>query len=314
MSDRTYELAYGLTGQTFAIYPPEAIEGIPSSATCAVYAGDDSYDEDAEFSPSVTVDSVAVTFDAASGYSQTNRRRANLGATTGVTAGVAYLVANAYGQREIVTPLAVAAADYADMDADLAYDYASSDTLKGIRLTCTVDSTWVQEERSITPPGVPSYRVLWTYTIASKVRKHYTYLRVVRQIPKHNVTIADLRKYYDDLPYELEAGARGTGARGLIDAGWDDVRLDLLQAGYKPEQLRDTETVDKLVVFRTLALMARKGQLPSSRSADQLAREWEADYQRLYQGMVNAVLKVPIDVGGEGAIAREPIAQPWFRR
>lgn len=314
MTERTAEMIYGLTGQTFAIYPPEWSEGVPSSATCSVYEGEDGYDDTAEFSPAVTIDTVSTTVDAASGYSQTNRKKINLTATTSIAVGEFYLVGNAYGQRELVRVTKIASADYVEVDADLAYDYTTADTFKGVRMSATVDATWVATEANIIGPDVPSYRVRWAYTVNSIARRYYSYLRLVRQQATHGVTLATLRQYYHDLPAEEEAGSRGTQFRGLIDAAYGDVRQDVIRAGIKPDQIRDTETMSKLIVYRALALAARKGQLPGSRNPDAVAREWQAEYAALLASTVTAVLRIGVDQGTEGATTRSPIQQPWFSR
>jgi hypothetical protein len=292
VSDRTAEVIYGLTGQTLTTYPPEAIQGIPSAATCSVYLGERGNDETAEFSPAVTVDA----------------------ATTSIALGELYLVTNAASQSELVRPIGIASADYIDLDADLAYDYASGATFKGVSLTVTIDATWVADESKILTPDEPSYRVMWAYTLGSKSRRWWTYLRLARYASRHGVTIHTLRKYYADLPAEAEALNRGEAFAGLIDAAWGDVRSDLVRGGVQPEQVRDTETLGKLVVYRTFLLAARKGQLPGSRDPDTVAKEWQSEYDRLYASTVSAVLRLPVDQGTQGATTVVPVTQPWFTR
>src|SRR5688572_24765729 len=122
-------LIYGLTGQTFEVYPAMAEvvrDGAPASAaTYAVYRGTQSNDEAALFSGTATLDATSTTFDAASGYGQTNRNKASLTATTNVVVGRRYLATNALGQREVIVPRLIASADYIEAEEPLAYDYAN---------------------------------------------------------------------------------------------------------------------------------------------------------------------------------------------
>src|SRR3990167_7941596 len=136
MADRTRDVIYGLTGQIIDTYPPEGAEGVPSSATCSVFDGDRSSDDTADFTPTVTIDSVSTTVDVASGYSQTQHNKLSIAATTSIVVGRQYLAENTYGQREIVTPKYIASGDYLELENDLAYDYpVTTSTLKGIRMT-----------------------------------------------------------------------------------------------------------------------------------------------------------------------------------
>src|SRR3990167_5217862 len=102
--DRTFDAIYGVTGQVVEVYPPEADEGIPSSATASVFDGTRSLDETADFSPAVTIDSVSTTVDVASGYSESSRIKLSLAATTNIVIGRQYLLENTDQQREIATP------------------------------------------------------------------------------------------------------------------------------------------------------------------------------------------------------------------
>lgn len=315
MADRTVELVYNLTGQTVETYPPEWPEGVPSSASASVYDGTRSNDDTADFSPAVTVDPVSTTVDVASGYSQTNRKRLYVAATTNIVVGREYLLENTDGQKELVTPTRVVSGDYIDLESDLAYDYAiTTSTLKGLRMVFTVDAAWVATESNILDPSEQSYRVIWAYTVNSIVRRHYTYLRLVRQPSKHGVSIDSLKEYWPDLQSEEYAETRGQQFRYAIDAAYDRVRAEVISAGYRPEQIRDTEIVDELVRAKTFYVIASMGIAPSGRDVESFINQTREDYERLFNNTVNAVLKVAIDTGAEGNINPEPMRQVWFRR
>src|SRR5689334_9133267 len=93
-------LISGLTGQEVPFYPTAAAvlrDGAASAATYYVRGGTTSNDESAEFSGTATLDATSTTVDAASGYSQANRHKLNLTATTNIVVGRRYLVSNATG-------------------------------------------------------------------------------------------------------------------------------------------------------------------------------------------------------------------------
>lgn len=312
---RAIELVYNVTGQVVEMYPPEWSEGVPSSASCSVFEGEDSADDTAEFSPSVTVDSVSTTVDVASGYSQTNRRKMSIAATTSIVIGRQYLAENEKGQRELVTPNLIVSGDYIELEDDLKYDYAvTSSTLKGLRMSFTVDATWVADDTNILHPGRPPYRAVFAYTVNSIARRHYVYLRLVRQIFKTNVTIEDLKEYWPDLGYEESITVRGQQFAYAIEAATDRVRVDIISAGYKPDQFRDTEIVDELVRAKARHIIASMGLVPRGRDVEAFVQETMADYDRLFTRTVSGSLKAGIDVGTEGAISTKPLQTMWWGR
>jgi len=318
ITDRTAEITYGDTGQTVSIYPPEWTDGVPSSPTASVYQGELGNDDASEFSPTVTADGVSTTTATnAAGYSQSaqtgGRRRVTLTSTSGISVGTSYVLENAFGQRELVTPIAVTTT-YVDLDADLAYDYATSSTFKGCKLTFTVDATWVATLQKVLLPQVPSYRVLWRYTIASTARRRYTYLRLVRQASKHGVGIRHLRQYWPDISFEEDAAVRGQGYQYTCDAAFDQVRVDMMLSGVQPESVRDTEMVQQLVIAKVFDLLASVGKTPKGRAVESWVKECAARYQDLLARTVAVTLKVAVDQSTRGGISREPVGQLWLSR
>src|SRR5687768_5184822 len=120
-------LTYNVTGQVVSFFPPIAellANGAPTSAaTYKVYGGTQGNDETPKFTGTASLDAVATTVDAASGYSTTNRQKVNLTATTSITVGYRYLLENANGQRETVVVTYIASADYVLVEEPLCYDY-----------------------------------------------------------------------------------------------------------------------------------------------------------------------------------------------
>jgi len=288
-----------------------------------------SLDDGAEFSPTVTVDSVATTVDVASGYSQSNRRLLYVSDTASIAIGRFYRVANAAGQVELVKPVGIASGDYLTLEDDLAYDYAiTTSTLKGVRMTFPVDATWVADESNILGASVtadasdawdgdatrpnPAYKAVWTYTVNSIVRRHYSYLRLVRQPSRHNVTYKDLQRYLPEVLLEEYRDQRGLQCRDMIDAAWGEVRADIIGDGYRPEQIRDTELVNLLVTLRTVLRYASAGLAPDKRDPEQFIAQMSKEYTDRYARTI-ANLRVDIDQGDEGAATTEPARTLWFR-
>lgn len=312
--DQTREIIYGITGQVVETYPPEWLLGAPSSATAAVYAGDASNDDTSELAPTVTVDAVSTTADVASGYSQANRRRLYLTATANVTVGSRYRLANAAGQCEMAMPIGIAAGDYVTLAADLAYDYAIGSTLVGLRMYWTVDAAWVADSANVLATTSPSYRIIWAYTLASATRRHYTYARLVRQAFGHGVTLADLERVCPDISLDDPAAQRGRGMQWLIDSAAERVRADLITAGWKPEQPRDSELVDQLVIRAALWHFVRHRWIQGD-PLDMQVESMRKDYSSLLDSSIRCAVRMDVDADGlEGGSTTEPVQQLWFSR
>lgn len=330
MIERTADIIYGLTGQSVETYSPEWSEGAPSSATAVVWAGTASQDGTSEFTPTVTADATSLTVDTASGYSQANRRRLNVGSTSGASVGRLYLLDNGNGQRELVKPMSVVTNDFLDLEDDLAYDYASGvSTVTGLRLSFTIDPTWVVTESKLSGTSVigtvrnvttlltgqrrPSYKVIWAYSVNAIARRHYTYLRLVRQKAQHGVTVHDLKRYVPEIMLGDYKDARGNQARDLIDAAWDAVRGDILTEGHRPEQLRDTELLDQLVLRKAVYFAAWRGQVPAGWDAVAYAEQRRLDYEKFFARVFGG-MRIDVDQGKEGGATVEPFRPFFFKR
>lgn len=206
--DKRLALVYNLItpSQAFELYPPE---GVPSAAaTYSIWAGYRGDDETAEFSGTATADSFSQAVAAASGYSQTNRRRVNLGVTTGLVVGQLYILQNALGQSEVIQAAAISAASYVDAEYDLAYDYPqTTSTLKGFRQTFSPPNVFVQDESKLNAEDYP-YRLRWEYTVGGIARRMLQYFDLVRHAPRDGVVDEDLKDFWPDIAYLMEATRR----------------------------------------------------------------------------------------------------------
>lgn len=310
MDNRT-PLVYGLTGQTLEMYP---MEGVPSAAaTYSIWRGQDSNDATALFTGTATRDSTSQTITSASGYSQANRRKLNMTATTGLTVGRRYVVANALGQYENATVTAVSADVYAETSRDLAYDYAAAETstVKGFRQSFTIDPDFIADTSRLNDEAYP-YRVLWTYTVAGVVRKHWTYFDVVRGAWQHGVTIADLAAYWADVNYQGDRDDYGDQARKKIEAASQRVQMDLKNRGIDPNTVADGPVRDELVRNQVFCLYAREGKAPGGREPEAFRREMTAIYMRDLEAAVSSgSLKMSQDK--TGAVTAEPWRNLWLR-
>lgn len=305
-------LVYGQTGQVLEFYPPEWVLGaLSGTTTYSIWRAGDSNDDTVQLSGNATSDAVSTTFDAASGYSQTNRRKANLTATTSIDVGKAYVIANAYGQRERVVPTLIASADYVELENDLAYSYTTADTFKGLRQYFTIDATFIATESKINQSGSP-YRVLWTYTVNSIVYKHWTYFDVVRQARQHNVNFQDLMELFPDLGQSEWLEQRGQKFGKQIDAAWDRVRFDAQMNGLDLNDVRDSD-LDEVVRSCAIWKIAEAGVCPGGWDVPtwevKRAEQYKADF-----GRAIAVQNLKVSQSREGGITQTPLRPITFRR
>lgn len=312
--DRRAAITYGLTGQSLELYPPEWTAGAPSSVTFAVYEGTQSDDDAVQFSGSGSVDTVSTTLDASAGAAQHaatgGRRRVPLTATTNIVQGRDYLITNAVGQRERVRVATISSGAYVEVEHDLAYDYVSTDTFVGLRMTAAIDNTFAVTESALNYPESP-YRVLWTYTVGGIVRKHWSAFDLVRAARKHGVTVEDLFGEWPTILHQIGNRERLSAGRDAIEAGWRRFVTDLKLAGIDPNAIRDPEMVDQLVKESALMTFADRGECPPNRDPEQWTRERAAIYKRDLEKVISGN-KLLLSEGLDGAITTEPARAGWF--
>lgn len=326
-------LIYNVTGQVVDFVPPfedVMANGAPAAATYSVWGGTQSNDESAKFSGTATLDSVSTTVNAASGYSQTNKRRVFLASIAGIVVGRNYLLTNTLGQRVVVSPIEIQAT-YVVLGYDLAYDFASSSTFIGLRHYFTVDATFIQDLSNINIYGqlprlgmqhvssggrveAPPYRVRWSFTAGGVSFQRWTYFDVVRQQSSHSVMPRDLQAWFPDMVMEEWESQKGELFRRQIEAAWSMVQNDIRMAGYDPDAIRDGALLDQVVRCAALMVISDAGVSPTGRNPDQWAAERRNDYKLTFQRAIGSGLAVWLDTGNSGAITPDPPKQPWFRR
>lgn len=312
--DRRAAITYGVTGQSLELYPPEWAAGVPSAATFKVWEGGDGDDQAVEFEGSATVDSVSTTLDGAAGAARHaatgGRRRIPLTATTNIVKGREYLVENANGQVERVKVVAIASGDYVDVQHDLAYDYASGATFKGLRMTAAVDATFVATEAKLNDPTEP-YRVLWTYTLGGVTRKHWTQFDLVRAAKQHGVTVQSLFGAWPSILQQFSPEERLVAGADLIDEAWSRVETDLKLNGIDPNSVRDPSLIDVLVKEAAMEVLGRRGDCPLGRDLEQFLKESSAIYHRDLERAISGN-RLLVSQGTEGEITSDPVRPGWF--
>ena len=309
--EQTAELIYGLTGQTMRLIPPEWSAGVPSSLALSVWPGTVGNDQAADWTATPTLDTASTTVNVASGASQTYRNRAYLASLANLAVGKTYRIANSAGQAELVTVKNLCTT-YVELDQDLLYDYAvTTSTFAGIEVSATVDPTWVADSSNLLGPEAASYRCLWTYTINSIVRKHWTYARLVRQRWQSIISLADLRDFEPDIAYSEPPDLRCEACARLIAAAESVVRVDIIAAGYRPESIQDAEVLRMLLIEQARLIAARRGNPPPGRDPEAFVVEQSARYQSLLDRTIRVSLAVPVTQNTTGATTAEP-STPFF--
>lgn len=311
MNTRT-GITYNVTGQTIPFYAPQWALGAPAgNASFSVFAARKSNDDTAEFSGTATLDTVSTTVDASSGYAQTDRRKINLTSTTGIQTDRFYVLANGDGQRELIKPRRIVTNDYIENEQELAFDYSTTATFKGLLQTAAVDATFVATESKINSPAEP-YRVKWTYTIGGVSYIHWTEFDLVRQKAQHSVSFADLVELWPDLGAEEWADQRGSRFAKQIDAAFERVQFEAKMNGIEVWQLRDGQYLDEIIRLCAVMLIAETGLSSGRRDQEQFVAERQKAYKDAFTGAIT-VLKLAIDRGREGSVTGSP-GQLFFRR
>ena len=310
--DHRTSLRYNVTGQTVSLYAPQWRNGAPSAAAAySVWAGSDDNDQAAEFTGTATADAVSTTVDAASGYSQADRRELYLAATTSIEIGDFYLLTDAEGRVERVEVVAIDSANLVRLKNELAFDYTTGDTFVGYKQTFTVDSTFIQDETKINDPLTSPYRVRWRYTIDSVNYEHWTYLDVVEVAAQHNVQASDLFKLWPELEHQEPYGVLGEGWKSTIDAAFDMLTAEMRTERIDMNALRDAQLQDELLRYKTMMLIAQFGLVPNNRDPENYVTDLQLQYKALKRG---AIAVINEDKDGGGAIDESKPVKMRLRR
>jgi len=287
------DILYNVTGQEVYLDAPE---GRPSSVTSVtVYGmstGDDGTTESALGSPSVE-SNPDTTFDALSGEGTSDPTICNLASITGINVsdGVnrqPYLASNDSGQSEWVEVVETGTG-LVKTRHPLLNSYGVGGSFESVRITATVDSTWVADTTNLTDdldPN-PGYRVRWVYVVDSVSYVRDAYFDLVRYKGLHSVRAKDIDNlspgWLDSLPPEHIAD-RGAA---LVDTAYEDLTFDLMESDIPDEMLRNRDVVNQLVIRKAIAL-AEEAKIFGGGGSIQA---YEIAMDR-YQGRLNKLIKI----------------------
>lgn len=314
MANQTQDVYYNVTGQTLEFYAPKRPSSITSVTVYPWDAGDDDTAESAT-TGSASVGSVNTTFDASSGVSQADPTLCYLGVTTSIEVGRVYLATNADGGTEWVDVVEVDAGVSVKARVPLGNDFASGDSFQDVRVTISVDSTWVADTTNITDSRDPNpgYRVRWVWVDSDSVTHvDFTGFDLVRYAGgRHGVTPADMEAFHPLWHSMLPSNHRDDGGIDLIDAGWERVQDDLMALDIPDQQLRNNDALQRITRYAAARqLHYTKYQAGGDIERYQLA---DSEYQGMLSKLFRVTTKVAIGTGSGGAGTRENPGGVWRR-
>ena len=241
------------------------------------------------------------TFDAASGKAQTDPRKCNVAATTGVAIGRVFLATNATGEKEWVEAAAFASADYVIAREPLQNDYASADTFVSTRVTHAIDSTWVADSSNLSGEFDPNPRYRWrlVYVVSSVTYVHDVYFDLLRYPARHDVTPLDVDRRAPGWIDRLPTYYREDQGRAIVDEAHRAIKFDLYNLATPDQAIRNREVVNELVVLKSIDMVdATEGS----------AKRY---YDRLQQ--IVAMGKVDVSTDASGAGVRAEVVSAWSK-
>lgn len=314
MSAETLQILYDVTGQSLYWDAPE---GQPSSVTSAyvydtLYSDDDTAETATTGSPSV--DSVSTTVDAASGYSQSDRKTVSLTSTTGIEIGRRYLLTAADGSREWVEVTAIDSGSSVTARYPLQNDYATGATFEGTRISISLLDSWIQDKGNLKDRiGEPDYRVRWVYVVGGVTYVHDSYFDVVRYSAGHSVTPQDVAARSPAFLSDLPADDRSDRGRSIIDSAFDVVKMDLLDIGVDVAAVRDSERLDELIIRKTLA-MWQMGLLYQAGTTAEAASAAQSEYADFLDKQIRVTSRAEMDPYNDGSGHRVRPQNVWRPR
>jgi hypothetical protein len=296
--DRRVSVPHGAASAALLLYPPEGVA--TAGATVSIFEGGDSNDESALITGSASLDSVNLSPSVAAGYSQSNRKRITFAATTNVAVDRQYALSE-NGRTEVVTVKGLTATTV-DLEFDLAYDYTTAATFKGLLHTFALPgslATFLSDEQYLNDEGYP-YRVLWAYTAGGQPCRHWTMFDVVRVVAQESVTLEDLADVFRDLVYMADHDR----IRRAIRESQMQLDVDLKLRGYDPAKVAPGTMRDQLVKLGAVAGLAKQGIAPPG--MDRQVHRAEAIRSYLDAVAVAAPKLERLDARGDGQSTTEP--------
>lgn len=291
-------------------------EGRPSSVTSADVhlwdVSDDDYAETAIGTPGVET-GPNTTIDAASGWGQSDARILNVAATTDFAVDRSYLVTGADGFKEWFDCAEIDSGNSVTARHPLHNTYAAADTVQSTRIQATIDPTWIADEGNITTDDVgpnPMYRVRWVYVVSGVTYVADTYFNVVRYAGRHGVMPQDIEVMSPGWLDHLPTDHRNTQGRALIDDAYRAVKLDVRKLDLAAANLAESEVIDELVRYKTVASV-QYAKLMSGGGTIDAAQMSRQQYQEQLDSLLRIVSRVPVR---DNTGAATPIASVGLSR
>lgn len=310
---KTTDITYNVPGQTVEYRVPQ---GRPTSATFKVlndYSGDD---DTVEFSGAATVENVTQTLSGASGPSQTDPQRVNV-VSTNVSTSRKYLISEG-SRQEWLAPVEVGSG-YIRSRFELKNNYTTAATLVGTTITAAIDATWVADKGNLSDHSdpAPSYRVRWEIIVSAVTYVAYSFFDLIRAPIASEVDLDDINARAPGLMRSLPTEYRVEQGRPLIDAAVRSVRADLATMKLDIDAFRDDETLDELVILKSLVIVAEGGWWRPSGypSAADYVADRTTRYDRFLEQHLKVSTTVPLAYGTEGgAVVPEFPLAPFFSK
>lgn len=320
---RHAELLFGVAGQAFAFDAPE---GRPTAPSVQVFRWDADDDGTPELATtgSATVDGVNTTL-ALAALGGTKSLTLDSGAF--VERGRRYLLTSAAGEREVVEVSGIVGA-VAQLRHPIVNDYDPGSTVQGTRISIGVDPVWVADRDNITdvlesalrdsirvrgerPPGAAGYRLRWTYTVDGAPTVAVSYADLVRYRAQNLCSALDVDRRFPGWIDRLPPDYRDDQGAALVAEAHRAVLFDAMGDGHVLRQIRDTQVLTELVVYRS-NLMAIEAHVMAGAERGDAATAARDLYERRYKQLIREP-KVAVDAGGGGGGAPAQRLPLWRR-
>ena len=303
MSTLHQELLLGAASQVIDCVCPD---GRPASVTSVTIHATDADDATiAATCTGATVDSVSTTTSAAAGDGQSEPSSIPLTSATGVTVGRTYLLAGSDGLNEWVTIIAVSGST-ATAKHNLRNAYASGATFKSTRIYATVPDAWAAATNNLTDPSKRTgYRVRWVYVGADGLTHTVqTTVALVRYQTRNQVLPVNIDARFPGWLERLPTDYRSDQGKGLIDAAFESVRLDLLQEGQSDHAMRDPAVFSELVIHKTIEIASEVNLRNGGGSLEAVEVARTGYTERLTRLIKQAAVDVQHSTGGASAAGK----------
>lgn len=298
------ELLLGATSQVVDCICPD---GRPASVTSVTIHAVDADDSTiAATCTGATVDSVSTTTTAAAGDEVGEPSSIPLTSASGVTVGRTYLIQDASGISEWVVVAAISGSTVTAKH-NLRNEYAGGAAFKSTRIYATVPDAWAAATNNLTDPSRRTgYRVRWVYVGADGLTHTVqTTVALVRYQTRNQVLPIHIDARFPGWLERLPTDYRSDQGKGLIDAAFESVRLDLLQEGQSDHAMRDPAVFSELVVHKTIEIASEVNLRNGGGSLEAVEVARTGYTERLTRLVRQAAADVQHSTGGASAAGKK---------